>query len=117
MAIGGMNHRNAPAKNRPQHRRATLRADFSVSTLKYRCAIALVLYPNATMIVHDTTYTQPNSPVTCIVFISGGREWIRPVTPPTRARDLMTRTRQNGMRIDACRKSVTTTAHRPPRTQ
>ena len=34
IAMGGINHRNAPAKNSPQHSRATLRADFSSSTLK-----------------------------------------------------------------------------------
>src|SRR5215831_17569861 len=43
IAMGGMNHRNAPAKNNPQHSKAILRAERSSSTLKYRCAIALVL--------------------------------------------------------------------------
>src|SRR2546421_12383561 len=117
IAIGGRNHRKAPTKNRQQHNNATFRAERSSSTLKYRCAIALVLYPKETMMVHETMYIQPNSPEKRNVFISGGNEWISPPTPPTRDRAVITSTRQNGIRIEACRKSVTTTAQSPPTTQ
>jgi hypothetical protein len=48
---------------------------------------------------------------------SGGRPRINPPRPPTRASETATITTVNGMRITACRKSVMTTAHRPPTTQ
>jgi hypothetical protein len=49
--------------------------------------------------------------------ISAGRPRINPAIPPTRASDTATITTVKGIRITACRKSVMTTAHRPPTTQ
>jgi hypothetical protein len=48
---------------------------------------------------------------------SGGRPATSPDAPPTFASDAKNITSVKGIRIAACRKSVITTAHRPPTTQ
>jgi len=50
-------------------------------------------------------------------FICGGSACTNPPSPPTRIRAVISKTRQNGISMDAWRKSVTTTAQSPPITQ